>query len=136
LERGTVSSLINPNFRRIKNENAKRGYVKMPHTVYCVSSLGTVLTGITYKLRQGVELKWHEWLILMISLAVWGAVAFGIVCFTFPDQHHGVPSALVSVPLGLGLSEFSAFFIAAGQRMFEMLPESVRDFCKCKWGRK
>jgi len=103
--------------------------IEMPHNaiLYALASSGTILAGVTYKLRQKDELKWHEWLILSISLAVWGVVSFGIIVFAFPEHDIDQTTALMAIPLGVGISETFAFAIAAAQRVVVMLPDSIRE---------
>ena len=108
----------------------------MPYNIYAIASTGTIVTGITYKLRKGEKLAWSEWMVLTISLAVWGTVALGFIMFAYPEVDHGPASALMAIPLGLGLSEISGISIAAMQRGIDLLPETAQNIIRFKWGKR
>jgi len=103
--------------------------------LFAAASAGTIVAGITYKLRIGENLTAREWVILSIALAGWGLVAFGVILFSFPTYEHGIASALLSPPLGLGLSETFALTIASLQMVIKAIPELFK-FLVEKWGAK
>jgi len=101
-------------------------------TVYACVALGATVAGITYKLRIGEKLKPHEWVVLCISLCVWGLVAFLTLSFYFPVEESMEARAGLSIPLGVGLSEIFAVLIVAGKVLAKDLPEIVESWVRKK----
>jgi len=103
--------------------------------IFAAASVGTILMGIAYKLRKGEALAPKEWVVLILALAGWGLVAFAVILFNFPSYGHGIASALLSPPLGVGLSETFMFFVVAIEAIFKALPEMFKSFVE-KWSSK
>ncbi len=103
-------------------------------TLFVISSVGTTLGGLFYKHRTGEKLKWHEWLILAGALFIWGLVSMALIIIYFPNGDHGLPSALMSIPLGIGLSELFVFMLIAIERLLQFVPELVRAIIMRRWG--
>jgi len=104
--------------------------------IYAMAGGGTVLSGVTYKWRIGQSLKPFEWAVLVVSLFLFGLIAFSILGYYFHEPAHQEARLGLSILLGVGMSETFTFFIAALQKLIEYMPEELKVIMKSRWGGK
>lgn len=108
----------------------------MPYTTsYTIAGFGTVLAGLLFKLRIGEALSLTQYAILSLALFIWGLIAFALLHHLLPTHSNGDGTiAILSIPLGVGMSELFATSIAVLKMIIEDIPDEVKKFLESKIG--